>query len=102
MNIIDTGNGVCVFNVFRVRPENQRALAEAIRAAEGDVPGLVSRTVLSSEDGTEVINHMYWESRAAFDDAVAHSAAIAATRTAVHGLIEGRGPLRYEVVPAAV
>lgn len=101
MNVIDTGRGVLVLNVFRVSPDKQRALADAIRTAgdPGELPGLLSMNVLRSEDGTHVINQMYWESRDAFDHAVATSPAIAATRAAVHGLIEGRGPLRYEILP---
>lgn len=101
MNVIDTGRGVLVFNVFRVRPENQRALADTIRTAgdPGELPGLLSMNVLRSEDGTHVINQMYWESRAAFDHAVTTSPAIAATRRAVCTLIEGTGPLAYEIFP---
>lgn len=101
MNVIDTGRGVLVFNVFRVRPENQQALADTIRTAgdPADLPGLLSMNVLRSEDGTHVINQMYWGSRAEFDQAVATSPAIAATRKAVSTLIEGPGPLKYEILP---
>lgn len=101
MNVIDTGRGVLVFNVFRVRPENQRALADTIRTAgdPGDLPGLLSMNVLRSKDGTHVINQMYWASRAEFDRAVRTSPAIAATRKAVATLIEGTGPLAYEILP---
>jgi heme-degrading monooxygenase HmoA len=101
MNLIDTGRGVVVFNVFPVRPENQEALVETIRSA-GDasvIPGLLSMNLLRSEDGTHVINHMCWESREAFERAAASSPEIAAVRDRVGPLLDGPGPYRYEIVP---
>jgi heme-degrading monooxygenase HmoA len=102
MNIIPSSDepGLLAVNVFTVRPENQEALIDAIRAAgdPADVPGLRAMHLLRSLDGTQVINHMQWESEAAFAAATAGSAFIAATRERVHTLIERAGPNRYEVV----
>src|SRR5215475_5068781 len=100
MNIIDSTDGVFVVNVFTVRPENPQALVDCIRAA-GDpatVPGLLSMHLLRSKDGTQVINHMRWASKAAFDEATAHNAMIADTRDRVGELIEGARPGLYEVI----
>ena len=100
MNIVDTGRGLIVTNVFRVRPENQATLVDTIRhGGDPAVPGLVSMNLLRSEDGTQVINQMYWESRQAFEEAVSHNTEIAATMEAVGRLIEGAGPMRHEIVP---
>ena len=87
-------------NVFRVRPENQRRLVDRLRAAgdPADIPGLLSMHLLRSEDGTQVINHMHWASREAFDQATANNPAIAATRVAIRQFIEGAGPVPHEVI----
>ena len=101
MNIIALdGDGVLVFNVFTVRPANQQALVDCIRDAANpaDIPGLRSQRVLRSVDGTQVINHMHWDSEAAFRASAAASPVLAATRKRVHELIEGDGPNRFDVV----
>jgi heme-degrading monooxygenase HmoA len=87
-------------NVFRVRPENQQPFIDRIRDA-GDpagIPGLVSMHLLRSADGTQVINHMHWAGKDAFDRAGAKGSVIEATRLAIRRFIEGAGPARYEVV----
>jgi len=101
MNIIPTADQqILVFNVFTVRPENQQAFIDCIKGANetADLPGLLSQHLLRSLDGTQVINHMHWASREAFDQATAGNSVIAATKAQVHQLIEGRGPNRYEVL----
>ncbi|HVV18156.1 MAG TPA: antibiotic biosynthesis monooxygenase family protein [Pseudonocardiaceae bacterium] len=100
MNIIESTGDVLAINVFTVRPENQQALIDCIRDA-GDpstIPGLLSMHLLRSLDGTQVINHMRWASRTAFDDATAHNAVIASTRDRVGELID-KAPARYEIIP---
>ncbi|MGT2462872.1 antibiotic biosynthesis monooxygenase family protein [Sinomonas atrocyanea] len=91
MNLIsDQAPGVYVLIVLTVRPENQQAVIDILRAA-GDaaaVPGLRSRAVLRSLDGTQVINHMHWDSKEAYDYAHDHHPAIRATRSRVQELIE--------------
>jgi heme-degrading monooxygenase HmoA len=92
--------GLFAVNVFTVRPENQQALVDAIRSAgdPGEIPGLLSIHLLRSLDGRQVINHMHWASKEAFEEAVAHHPAIEATRAVVEGLIENARPNLYEVV----
>jgi heme-degrading monooxygenase HmoA len=105
MNIIPSPDegGLLAVNVFTVRPENQQALIDTIRTAAdpAEVPGLRAMHLLRSLDGTQVINHMQWESEEAFAAATAGNAFIAATRERVHGLIERAGPDRYEVIDLA-
>jgi heme-degrading monooxygenase HmoA len=87
-------------NVFRVRPENQQPFIDCIRDA-GDpagIPGLLSMHLLRSADGTQVINHMHWADREAFDSAGAGGSVIDAARRAIRQHIEGAGPIRYDVV----
>ena len=100
MNIIPAGGaGIVVFNVFPVRPDNQQALVDRIRGAGdvSDIPGLLGMRLLRGLDGTQVINHMRWESRAAFETANGGDPRIATAMKRVHELIEGTGPYRYEV-----
>lgn len=102
MNIIPLADqGVLVFNIFTVRPENQQALVDCIRDAgnSADIPGLRSQRVLRSVDGTQVMNHMHWDSEAAFRRGSATDPLLAETRKRVHELIEGDGPRRFEIVP---
>jgi heme-degrading monooxygenase HmoA len=101
MNFLSHDDGsLHALNVFTVRPENQQAVIDAIRAAGHveDVPGLRSIHLLRSHDGTRVINHMHWESPEAFEAATAGNAVIAATRRAVMDLVEGARPDRYDVI----
>jgi heme-degrading monooxygenase HmoA len=101
MNIIPLdGHGVLVFNVFTVRPENQDALVDCIRTAgnPAEIPGLRSQRVLRSLDGTQVVNHMHWDSEEAFRQGSATIPLLATTRNKVHELIEGSGPQRFEIV----
>jgi heme-degrading monooxygenase HmoA len=103
MNIIPLADqSVLVFNVFAVSPENQQALVDRIRSAgnPAEIPGLRAQHLLRSVDGTQVMNHMHWDSEAAFRKAAATSPVLTATRTRVHELIEGTGPQRFELVPA--
>ncbi|WP_067684252.1 antibiotic biosynthesis monooxygenase family protein [Nocardia miyunensis] len=88
-----------MFNIFTVRPENQRALIESITADSGntDIPGLLGMRLLRSLDGTHVINHMHWETEAAMQTALRTDPHIAETRRRVGELIEGAQPLRFEI-----
>jgi heme-degrading monooxygenase HmoA len=92
--------GLMAVNVFSVHPGNQQALVDCIRSAgdPAEVPGLVSMHLLRSLDGTRVINHMLWESEAAFTAATRLNPIIAATRDRVGELVEGARPDRYEVI----
>ncbi|HEY2698271.1 MAG TPA: antibiotic biosynthesis monooxygenase [Pseudonocardiaceae bacterium] len=101
MNVIPLdGHGVLIFNVFTVRPENQQALVDCIRTAgdPGEIPGLRSQRVLRSLDGTQVVNHMHWDSEEAFRQGAAKVPWLTAARKRVHDLIEGTGPQRFEIV----
>ena len=98
MNIIPLPDqSVLVFNVFALRPENQQALVDCIRGAgnPAGIPGLRSQRLLRSLDGTQVVNHMHWDSEAAFRE---NAPSMAGTRKRVHELIEGGGPQRFEIV----
>jgi heme-degrading monooxygenase HmoA len=53
---------------------------------------------LRSLDGTQVINHMHWASKEAFEEARAHSPMIENTRAGVQRLIENSAMNIYEVV----
>jgi heme-degrading monooxygenase HmoA len=101
MNLIPTEDqGHLVLIVLSVRPENQQALIDTIRSA-GDpatVPGLLSINLLRSLDGTQVINHMHWASREAYEEARAHLPVIQNTRADVRRLIENAATNSYEVV----
>src|SRR5262245_35559833 len=102
MNIVPAAGaqGLLAINVFQVRPENQQALVDCIRTA-GDpaaIPGLLSMHLLRSLDGTQVINHMHWQSKEAFDTATKDNPVIAATMERVGRLIESAGPNLYEVI----
>jgi heme-degrading monooxygenase HmoA len=100
VNIIPAGeSGILVFNIFTVRPENQQALIDCIRDG-GDaagIPGLLGMRLLRSLDGTQVINHMQWESEAAMRAATSTHPVIAAIRERVGELVESASPNRYEV-----
>ncbi|MBO0805920.1 MAG: antibiotic biosynthesis monooxygenase [Nocardiopsaceae bacterium] len=100
MNIIPlTGHhGVFIINIFTVPPENQQALAEAIRADGHDVAigGLLSRHLLCSADGTQVAHCMHWASEDDFKQAVTANAVIGQIRQRVHEL--GAHPNSYETV----
>jgi heme-degrading monooxygenase HmoA len=95
--------GVFVLIVLTVRPGKQLAVIDTIRAA-GDaatVPGLRSISLLRSLDGTQVINHMHWASRQAYEEASAALPAIRDTRAGVRRLIEHAAANVYEAVSPA-
>jgi heme-degrading monooxygenase HmoA len=95
--------GVFVLIVLTVRPGQQQALIDTIRAA-GDpatVPGLRSISLLRSLDGTQVINHMHWASRQAYEEASARLPVIRDTRAGVQRLIEHAAANVYEAVSLA-
>ncbi|HEY1698997.1 MAG TPA: antibiotic biosynthesis monooxygenase [Trebonia sp.] len=100
MNLIPLGehHGVLMINVFTVPPENQQALAGAIAADGHDVsiPGLLSRHLLCSADGTRVAHCMHWASEDSFKQAVTTSPVIAQVRERVHEL--GAHPDSFEAV----
>lgn len=101
MDLIPTENqGLFVLIVLTVRPGNQQALIDTIRSA-GDpatVPGLHSINLLRSIDGTQVINHMHWASKEAYEEARTHLPMIKNTRAEVQRLIENAATNIYEVV----
>lgn len=101
MNVIPlTGqHGIFIINVFTVPPGNQRALAEAIKAGGHDaaIPGLLSRHLLCSADGTQVAHCMHWASEGAFTQAVSTTPLIAQVKQQVHKL--GARPAPYELNP---
>jgi heme-degrading monooxygenase HmoA len=101
VNLIPTENqALFVLIVLTVRPENQQALIDTIRSA-GDpakVPGLHSINLLRSLDGTQVINHMHWASKEAYEEARTHLPMIKNTRAGVQRLIENAATNIYEVV----
>jgi heme-degrading monooxygenase HmoA len=103
MNLIHSSGpaGLAAVNAFAVRPDNQQALVDCIRAANdrADLPGLLAMHLLRSLDGTQVINHMLWADDATFRAATAGDPVIAETKHRVHTLIEGTGPVRYEIIP---
>jgi heme-degrading monooxygenase HmoA len=100
MNLIPlTGqHGLFVINVFTVLPENQQALAAAIGddAPGVSIPGLLSRHLLRSADGTQVAHCMHWASEDAFKLAIATNPVIARIKHHVHQL--GARPNSYEIV----
>ncbi|MFI1916775.1 antibiotic biosynthesis monooxygenase [Nocardia sp. NPDC020380] len=102
MNLIPTKkSGLFVLIVLTVQPENQQKVIDTIHAA-GDpnlIPGLLSLDLLRSLDGTQVINHMHWTDKTAFDQARADIPAIQSLRTEVLGLIEHATSNLYEVAP---
>jgi heme-degrading monooxygenase HmoA len=101
MNLIPLGeqHGVLMINVFTVPPENQRALAAAIQADGygASIPGLLSRHLLRSADGTQVAHCMHWDSAGAFKQAATATAAIGQIRERVHEL--GARPSSWNPVP---
>jgi len=101
VNVIPTDPpGVFVVVALTVRPENQQAIIDTVRSA-GDpttVPGLVSINLLRSLDGTQVINHMHWASRDAYEEAGGQLPAIKNTREQVLRLIEDHSTNIYEAV----
>ena len=101
MNVIPAEDqGLFVLIVLTVRPENQQPLIDTIRSA-GDpakVPGLHSINLLRSLDGTQVINHMHWASKDAYEQARARLPVIKNTRAEVQRLIEKAATNMYQVV----
>lgn len=64
---IATGTPVAtLINVFTVRPERQRELADILIQATEDVmqhiPGFVAANIHVSDDGERVVNYAQWES----------------------------------------
>src|SRR5262245_40769268 len=64
-----------VINVFTVAPERQQQLAsmlaKATTEAAQDMPGFVSATIHSSDDGTRVANYAQWRRREDLEAALA-------------------------------
>lgn len=98
---MSTGQDVLVQIVLTVRAEDQQAVVDTIRAAGDptDIPGLRSVRVLRGVDGTQVVNQMHWESRAAFEQARARLPLVERTRTRVERLVEHAVTNVYEIVP---
>lgn len=98
MNLIPLGgqHGVFMINVFTVPPENQKALADAIQAdgRGARIPGLLSRHLLCSADGTQVAHCMHWTSDDAFRQAVTTNPVIGQVKQRVCEL--GARPSPYE------
>ena len=59
-----------LINVFTVRPENQRELADALTRATEEVmqhiPGFVAANIHLSADGERVVNYAQWDSEDSF------------------------------------
>lgn len=69
---ITTGAPVAtLINVFTVRPEHQRELAEILTKATQEVmqyiPGFVAANIHTSDDGARVVNYAQWESAGAYE-----------------------------------
>src|SRR5262245_22323378 len=64
-----------VINVFTVAPEKQQQLASMLATATNeaakDMPGFVSATIHSSDDGTRVANYAQWRRREDLEAALA-------------------------------
>jgi hypothetical protein len=102
MNLIPLGeHGVFMINVFTVPTENQEALAEAIQAdGRGvSIPGLLSRHLLCSEDGTQVAHCMHWDSTDSFRQAVTTNPVIGRIRERVRELDAQPSPWNAVPVP---
>ncbi len=60
-----------LINVFTVKPEKQRELADLLVRATDEtmktLPGFVSASIHRSLDGTKVINYAQWRSKADFE-----------------------------------
>lgn len=103
MNLIPAENqGIVVIITVTVRPENQQALVEALGEVEeiGKSPGLVSRTFLRSLDGTQVITHMHWASKEAYEEARSSIPDFQEIRAKVHHFMDEVVSNSYEVVSA--
>jgi quinol monooxygenase YgiN len=68
-NDLKNGSGmhmVTLVNVFTVEPDNQQKLVDLLKQGTieffSKAPGFVSSRVLSSKDGTRVINYSQWKS----------------------------------------
>lgn len=68
-----------LINVFTVRPERQRELANVLIRATDEVmqhlPGFVSANIHVSTDGVRVVNYAQWETAEAFQAMLADPAA---------------------------
>jgi heme-degrading monooxygenase HmoA len=90
--------GVFVLVQLTVRPENQQLVIDAV-LSEGNpatVPGLYSINLLRSLDGTQVINHMHWASKEAYEQG-GELPPVRDTRAAVLRLIEGASTTIFEL-----
>jgi heme-degrading monooxygenase HmoA len=68
-NDLKGGSGthtVTLVNVFTVEPDNQQKLVDLLKQGTieffSKAPGFISSKVLSSKDGTRVINYSQWKS----------------------------------------
>jgi antibiotic biosynthesis monooxygenase (ABM) superfamily enzyme len=65
-----------LINVFTVRPERQRELADLLITATEEVmqhlPGFVSANIHVSADGARVVNYAQWETAEAFQSMLAN------------------------------
>jgi quinol monooxygenase YgiN len=91
---------ITLVNVFRVEPEEQDALIDALVRATDDViasvPGFVSASFHRSLDGTAVLNYAQWRSREDFEAIFSRPEVVAHFRE-IGRLARGERNL-YEVV----
>lgn len=67
VTIQENADLVTLVVVFTVEPERQAAHVEVLRnaaAAQSTAEGLISCSILASEDGTRVVEHIQWSSHA--------------------------------------
>lgn len=104
MDLIPADNqGVFVLITVTVDPEDQQALVDTLCEAgdRADMPGLLSRKVLRSLDGKQVINHMQWASVEAYKAALAYVPQFKDHRAEVHRLMQKATSKIYEVADRA-
>ena len=70
VTIVEGYPNATFINVFKVAPENQAEVARLLTAANDEVmckiPGFITSTVHTSDDGAMVINYVQWESKHSF------------------------------------
>lgn len=90
-----------LINVFRVKRENQQALAKVLTEATVQtmrhLPGFISANIHRSFDGTRVVNYAQWRSKEDFE-AMLRSEAAKPHLGKAQELAENADPIVCEVV----